>query len=160
MKALVRENLIEALIGFLVLCVAAWFLTFAYHRTAGAGGAGYHVDALFTNAGGVGVGTDVRVAGLNVGKVIAARLDPATWQARLTLSLDPAVKLPEDSSAVISSASLLGANNITLVPGGDSALLKDGDEILDTQGNVNLMELIGNFVNQTASGGSDHKNAP
>ncbi|PSJ23896.1 outer membrane lipid asymmetry maintenance protein MlaD, partial [Streptosporangium nondiastaticum] len=33
MRALFKENIVEALIGALVLLVAIWFVTFAYART-------------------------------------------------------------------------------------------------------------------------------
>lgn len=153
MRALLRDNLVEALIGLIVLVVGAWFVVFAYNRTeGGAGDGGYAVTARFPNASGVAVGTDVRVSGLKIGTVTESKLDPQTYQALLTLELDPAVKLPLDSSAAITSEGILGGNYIALAPGGDTEMLKAGDEITDTQGSVDLMSLIGSVVNRT--GGS------
>src|SRR3546814_20814452 len=82
MRVVLKENLVEALIGVLVVAVATWFIVFAYGRTGGGARAGsYQVAALFNDASGVGVGTDVRVAGMTVGQVVASSLDPATWQS-------------------------------------------------------------------------------
>jgi phospholipid/cholesterol/gamma-HCH transport system substrate-binding protein len=152
MRALLRDNLVEALIGLLVLVIGVWFVVFAYDRTeGGAHGGGYSVTARFPNASGVAVGTDVRVSGLKVGTVTESKLDPQTYQALLTLELDPKIKLPLDSSAAITSEGILGGNYIALAPGGDTEMLKAGDEITDTQGSVDLMSLIGSVVNKTGS---------
>ena len=149
MKTAVRENGIEALVGFAVVLVAISFALFAWNRTGGGGAADpIHVTALFPNAGGVSVGTDVRVAGLKIGSVTAQTLDAASYQVSITLALDPAVKIPSDSSAAITSEGLLGGTFIALQPGGSTEMLKDGSTILDTQGSVDLMGLIGSFINK------------
>jgi phospholipid/cholesterol/gamma-HCH transport system substrate-binding protein len=153
MKALVREHGAEALIGLLVVLLAIWFVMFAWDRTGGGSVANaVRVTAQFQNASGINVGTDVRIAGLKVGSVVAQKLDPKTYQAEVTLALDPATKVPADSSAAITSAGILGATYISLVPGGDPTALKSGDTILDTQGSVDLMSMVGQFINK--SGGS------
>ena len=164
MRALFKENLIEALVGLLVLMVGIWFVVFAYQRTeAGGIGRGYSVTARFPNVTGVSVGTDVRVSGLKVGTVTSSRLDPQTYQALLELSLNDNVKLPIDTSAAITSEGILGGNYIALQPGGDSEMLRPGDEITDTHGSVDMLGLIGQVINRTggdsASDGDDKAGA-
>jgi phospholipid/cholesterol/gamma-HCH transport system substrate-binding protein len=151
MPALLKENMFEALVGALVIAVAIWFVAFAYQRT-GAGGPGesYSVTARFPNVTGVSTGTDVRLSGMKVGTVTGQKLDPATYQAVLTLGLDAKVKLPADSSAAITSEGLLGGSYISLTPGGDTQMLRAGDEITDTQGATDLMGLIGGYINRPA----------
>ena len=152
MKTLFRENIAEALIGLLVVVLAVWFVLFAWGRTGGGEKAGaVRVTALFPNASGVSVGTDVRVAGLKIGSVSDQKLDPQSYQVAVTLALDPAVKLPADSSAAITSEGLLGGTYIALTPGGAEAKLKGGDTITDTQGAMDLMALIGQFINKPAA---------
>src|SRR5690606_10297862 len=97
----------------------------------------------------VAVGTDVRVSGIKVGSVVDQTLDPETFQARLSLSIDQRIALPLDSSAAITSEGILGGSYISLTPGGDSETMREGDEIIDTQGSVDLMTLIGGFINQS-----------
>lgn len=156
MTALFRQNLIEAIVGALVVGIAVVFVLFSYQRTSGNVGADrYHVSALFPNATGVAVGTDVRVSGIKVGSVVDQSLDPDTFQARLGLSIDKRIKLPLDSSAAITSEGILGGSYISLTPGGDPETMREGDEIIDTQGSVDLMTLIGGFINQ--SGKSEDK---
>ncbi len=155
MRRLFGDNASDAVIGLLVVLVAAWFVVYAWHRTGGgAGGGAIHVTALFPNASGVSPGTDVRVAGLKVGSVSAQKLDPKSYQAEVTLALDPDVKVPADSSAAITSEGLLGSTYIALVPGGDTAVLKNGDTILDTQGAMDLMGLVGQFINKSGGSGA------
>lgn len=159
MRALFKENVIEALVGLLVVVVAVWFVAFAYDRTAAGGaGSGYVVTARFPNATGVSVGTDVRVSGIKIGTVTSQRLDPKTFQAVLQLRVADDVKFPTDSSAAITSEGILGGSYIALTPGGDTQMLKPGDEISDTQGAQDLMALMGQFINR--SGDSDTSKAP
>ena len=161
MAALLKENAFEAVVGAVVIAIAIWFVVFAYQRT-GAGGPGdsYAVTARFPNVTGVATGTDVRLSGMKIGTVTAQKLDPATYQAVLTLALDSAVKLPADSSAAITSEGLLGGSYIALTPGGDTEMLRAGDEITDTQGATDLMGLIGSYINRPPEPAAPAASAP
>ncbi len=151
MKGVFRDNLFEAVVGLLVVLLALWFILFAWQRTGGGLQDSIAVKALFPAANGISVGTDVRVAGLKVGEVAGQRLEPETYQAELTLALDRTVKVPSDSTAAITSEGLLGGSYIALMPGGSPTPLKNGDMIVDTQGSVDMMSLIGGMINRTGS---------
>lgn len=164
MKSLFRENAGEALVGLLIVLLAVWFIWFAWMRTGGGEKAGaIHVTALFPNAAGVNVGTDVRVAGLKIGSVTGQKLDPESYQVAVTLALDPEVKIPADSSAAVTSEGLLGSTFIALLPGGETTPLKNGDVIADTQGAIDVMGMVGQFINRSGgeeSGSEDSAAAP
>ena len=147
--SLLKDHVAEALAGLAVVLLAAFFLVFALNRTGSGGGESYALSARFPNVAGITVGSDVRLSGMKVGSVTSQKLDPATYQAVLTLSVDSAVKLPVDSSAAVTSEGLLGGNFIALVPGGDTDMLKPGEEISDTQGATDLMGLIGSVINRS-----------
>jgi len=152
MRALFKDNIVEALVGLLVVLVAIGFVVFAYDRTqAGARADGYVLKARFPNVAGVSPGTDVRMAGIKVGQVMAQSLDPASYQAVVDLGIDMALKLPIDSSAAITTEGILGGTYVALVPGGDTVMLKPGEEITETSGATDLMALIGGFVNRSGS---------
>ena len=151
MRTLFKDNVVEALVGLLVVVVAVWFVGAAYARTAASGGAGYLLTARFPNATGIAVGTDVRASGIKIGKVETQRLDPRTFQAVLQLRVAGDVRFPTDSSAAITSEGILGGSYIALSPGGDATMLKPGDEITDTQGAQDLMGLMGSFINRSGS---------
>ncbi|MEQ8266808.1 MAG: outer membrane lipid asymmetry maintenance protein MlaD [Parvibaculum sp.] len=149
-----QSNLVETLIGTLVVAVAAVFLFYGYSASGMQTSAGYRVDAAFSAVDGLANGADVRVSGIKVGTVVRQKLDPETFQAVVTLDIAPEVKLPDDSSAKITSEGLLGGSYISVTPGGSEELLADGGEIMFTQGSVDLMSLIGQAVFST-QGGSD-----
>jgi phospholipid/cholesterol/gamma-HCH transport system substrate-binding protein len=147
-----REHFGEALIGLLVILLAVGFAWYAWAKTGrGTAADAIKVIALFPNTTGVEVGTDVRLAGLKVGTVTHQELDPQTYQVKTTLALDPHVKVPADSSAAITSEGLLGGSYVALNPGGDTNSLKSGDVITDTQGAMDMMGLVGQFINRSGS---------
>lgn len=145
------SNLVESIIGAVVLLVAAWFLIFAYERTDTVTSEGYVLSARFERIDGLNIGSDVRVAGIKVGSIVDSSLDTKTYQAVVKFSVANNVELPLDTAAAISSESLLGGAYLSLLPGGEEEMLQNGDEIEETQGAVDLVGLIGKFT----SGGSD-----
>ncbi|MCC6008912.1 MAG: outer membrane lipid asymmetry maintenance protein MlaD [Rhodobacteraceae bacterium] len=143
------HNTAETALGAVVIAAAAGFLWFALQgegRGLVGGAAAYEVTAQFRSVEGVGVGTDVRLAGVKVGTVTGITLDPTTFRAATRLAVRQGIALPEDSAALISSEGLLGGNFVELVPGGSDFMLRPGDEILDTQGAVSLITLLLRFV--------------
>lgn len=141
-----RRNIFETVIGAVVLVVAAWFLYFSYTRSGVRDIGGYPVTAQFDRIDGIDLGTDVRMSGIKIGTVTGQDLDPATYLAVVTMEVDPRIKLPEDSSAEIASAGLLGSRYIALVPGGSDRMLDAGGRIRFTQSAVSLEQLIGKFM--------------
>jgi phospholipid/cholesterol/gamma-HCH transport system substrate-binding protein len=138
-----KEQTAETILGAIVAFVAIGFLVFAVTR-AGAGEAagGYPLTARFNRVDGVNVGADVRLSGVKVGTVSAVGIDPTTYLAKLTLSVDRTVKLPDDSSARVASDGLLGGAYVALEPGGSAEMLASGGEIANTTGTVDLLSLL------------------
>jgi phospholipid/cholesterol/gamma-HCH transport system substrate-binding protein len=139
-------NLVETLIGAVVLAVAGIFLAFGYSTSTITTDGGQMISARFNRVDGLVVGSDVRMSGIKVGAVISQRLDPATYQAIIDMDIDPKVKLPEDSSAKITSEGLLGDTYLSLEAGGSEDFLQAGQEIRFTQGSIDLMSLIGQAI--------------
>ncbi|MBT8418347.1 MAG: outer membrane lipid asymmetry maintenance protein MlaD [Silicimonas sp.] len=142
------EHTTEVLTGAGVLAVAAGFLI--YMAQVGGIGGGSAGDATYTasfrSVEGVGVGTDVRLAGVKVGSVLDMDLDPATFRAETVLSVDPALELPDDTAVIISSEGLLGGSFVELLPGGSAFSLEPGSEIVDTQSSISVVQLLLKFV--------------
>ena len=141
-----QNSLVETLIGAAVIAVAAFFLLFAYSATGSGPIRGYDVIAKFSRADGVNIGTDVRLAGIKVGTVSGMSLDPMTYSAVLTLSLENSVQLPDDSSVRITSEGLLGNQYLSIEPGGSTDKIRPGGEIEYTQGSIDLIGLLGKAV--------------
>ncbi len=140
------SNLVESIVGAVVLVVAGWFLLFAYERTDAAAIEGYTLSARFDRIDGLGVGSDVRIAGIKIGTVLESVLDNKTYQAIVKFSVASGVELPMDTAAAISAESLLGGSYLTLLPGGAEEMLVDGDLIEETQDAIDLLGLIGKFT--------------
>jgi phospholipid/cholesterol/gamma-HCH transport system substrate-binding protein len=142
-----RENVTEVIVGGVVLVVAAGFLTYAAQATGLTQRTGdFTLTASFRSIEGVTVGTDVKLAGVKIGTVTATALNPETYRADTVFSLDRAVPIPDDSTAVVASEGLLGGNYIELKPGASLDNLADGAEITDTQGAVSLLDLLLKYV--------------
>ena len=142
------RNMIETLMGAVVLLVAGIFVYISYQsgNISAASGSGYTISANFQQTGGVSVGSDVRISGIKVGSVVEQTLDRETYLAKLVLNIKENIELPRDSSAAIVSESLLGGRYIEIVPGADQALLQNGEELQYTQDAVNIEQLIGKFA--------------
>jgi phospholipid/cholesterol/gamma-HCH transport system substrate-binding protein len=85
-----KTNLVETAVGAVVIVIAAAFFIFAYTTSGiGRGSGGYELIAEFDNADGIGIGSDVRMSGVKIGTVTSQELDTMTYQAVLTISIDP-----------------------------------------------------------------------
>lgn len=141
-----NKSKLETLVGAAVIGVALFFTFFAYNGSNLKKIDGYTVKARFNSVDGIGNGSEVRIGGIKIGQVSEMDLDPKTYEAIVNIQLREDVKLPEDSTAAIVSASLLGGKYINIEPGGMEELLGDGDEISFTQSSVNFESLIGKMV--------------
>ena len=140
------NSVAEAVIGAVVLATAVGFVVYAgQSRGISLTSESIPIKASFRSADGISVGTDVRVAGINVGTVSALVLDPATFQANATFTVQKNLELPDDSDVKISSESLLGGNFVEITPGASDTMLAAGDEIVNTQGSVSLLNLLMRF---------------
>jgi phospholipid/cholesterol/gamma-HCH transport system substrate-binding protein len=139
-------NIIETVMGGVVLVVAALFLFFAYTTSQVRAVQGYQVTAQFERVGALRDGSDVRIAGVKVGSVVSESLDPKTFLATVRMNINPAYKLPEDTVAEIVSNGLLGDQYMSLVPGGEEQTIPPGGRIKYTQSPASLENLIGQMI--------------
>ena len=141
-----RGNVIETVMGAVVLVVAAVFLFFAYSTSQFRSVSGYEVTANFERIDGIKEGSDVRIGGIKIGSIISTTLDPKTFLADVHISVDRSIKLPDDTVAEIVSSGLLGDKYLSLVPGGSETLIPAGGQIKYTQSSVTLENLIGQMI--------------
>jgi phospholipid/cholesterol/gamma-HCH transport system substrate-binding protein len=141
----VNHNIIETLVGAIVIVVAGFFLIFAY-SSSHIDTNGYSLNAKFDRIDGLNVGGDVRISGVKVGTVTHQSIDPKTFLATVIFTVEPNLKLPTDTSAEIVSAGLLGGKYLALIPGGSDEFLSKGSEIVYTQASVSLEAMIGQLI--------------
>jgi phospholipid/cholesterol/gamma-HCH transport system substrate-binding protein len=152
-----RGNMIETVMGGVVLVIAALFLFFAYSTSQLRAVSGYPVTAQFQSVEGIRDGSDVRIAGVKVGSVSSETLDPRSFLVTVKMSIGPQYKLPDDTVAEIISSSLLGDKFMSLVPGGSDKDIPPGGEIKFTQAPVSLENLIGQMIFSQPGGGGQKK---
>ena len=141
-----RKNLIETVMGAVVLVVAAFFIVFVYSKAEVGKVDGYEIKAKFDRIDGILAGSDVRMSGIKIGTVTASALDPQTYFANVSMNIRSDIKIPEDTSIAVSSDGLLGDKFLALSPGGSDDMLPPGGEITTTQGSIDLMGLVGQMI--------------
>ena len=152
------RKLIDLWVGFFVVLGFAALLFLAL-RVGNASTANfaetYSLTAKFDNIGGLKVRGPVKSAGVVVGRVAEISFDTKSYEAVVTMTIDGRYKFPKDTFASILTAGLLGEQYIGLDAGGDEKLLQPGETFARTQSAVVLEKLIGQFMFNKASEGSD-----
>lgn len=141
----------ETLIGAIVITIAVVFVYYAYSRSSAAEVGGYEVLARFNRVDGISVGSDVLLSGIKVGSVSQLDLDPKTFDAIAHIYLAENVKLPDDSAVKITSSGLLGNSYLAVEPGGSNKDIPPGGQIVNTQGSIDLIGLLGKFMFSSSS---------
>ena len=142
------KNSIEFLVGLFMI---AGFLAFGYlalqlgEVSLFADSKNYTVVAQFDNVAGVKKGAAVQVAGVTVGHASKIWLDEEGY-ANVALQVEKTLELPVDSTASVKSTGLIGDKFISLSPGGEEELFKDGDLLTDTESAVDIESLISKFA--------------
>ncbi|MDB6061807.1 MAG: mlaD [Verrucomicrobiaceae bacterium] len=112
----------------------------------------YKLYARFSNASGLAARAKISVAGVVIGRVKTITLDPKDNRAKVEMALEKDVNyLTVDSIASIQTAGILGEKYISISVGGDPEVLKEGDEITDTQSSLVLEDLIGKVLTSIGS---------
>jgi phospholipid/cholesterol/gamma-HCH transport system substrate-binding protein len=139
-------------LGFVALYIIA---TSATNITSYGGSKGYTVSAEFNDIGGLKPRSAVTMAGVVIGRVTDIRLDPKSFTALVSMQIDGRFEqVPDDSTASILTAGLLGENYIGIDAGGSDTFLKQGSRIQYTQSALVLEKLIGQFFSKATAPGS------
>ena len=136
-------------LGFVALYIIA---TSATNITSYGESKGYTVVAEFNDIGGLKPRSAVTMAGVVIGRVTDIRLDPKSFTAQVSMQIDGRFdQVPDDSTASILTAGLLGENYIGIDAGGSDAFLKQGSRIQYTQSALVLEKLIGQFLSKATA---------
>ncbi len=141
-----KGHIFETVVGIFVLIVTVGFFNFVYSKSSWRSIDGYVLTARFDRVDGLSEGTDVKVSGIRVGKIDSLEVDPKTFFAVVKFHIFNHIKLPTDTSAVVSTDGLFGGKYLSLVPGGEDEYLKNGDEIEHTTGPISLETIVGKFL--------------
>jgi phospholipid/cholesterol/gamma-HCH transport system substrate-binding protein len=110
---------------------------------------GYEFKVAFPEATTLPTQADVRIAGVNVGKVVKLQLDKGGARTLATIDLQKAYSpIPKDTKAILRQKTLLGETYVELAPGdAHTAKLADGGRLANTQvePTVQLDEILSAF---------------
>lgn len=118
---------------------------------------GYNVTAEFDDIGQLKVRSPVKIGGVTIGEIAHIKLDPASYRAVVTIRIDAKIKdIPNDSTASILTAGLLGDNYIAITPMYSQAFLKAGSVIQETHSAMILEKMIGQFLFSVGHSNNDN----
>ncbi|HEY4825338.1 MAG TPA: MlaD family protein, partial [Solirubrobacteraceae bacterium] len=120
---------ILTMVAFAASCIGLLlFLWISFGGTTSLGPRGYEISAEFNQATELGSQADVRISGVDVGKVIGVSLDRKTGLTRAVMEIDPQfAPRPADTRAILRQKTLLGETYVELSPGSQSGRkLPDG----------------------------------
>ena len=86
-----NRNVVETIVGALVLLVAGIFVFYAFAKSDRSGPDGYEITARFGRIDGLKRGSDVTMSGVKIGTVTAIDLDSTTYQAVVHLAVSSSV---------------------------------------------------------------------
>ncbi len=140
----------DTLVGLFVACgIGALFFMALQISNLGtySNNDSYTISARFENSGGLKVKSPVSVAGVRIGRVSAINFDNQTYESVVEMNIESQYNtLPDDTSASIFTAGLLGEQYVSLEPGGSEQYLSDNGMIEITQSAIVLEEVIGQFL--------------
>ncbi|MGH2754968.1 MAG: MCE family protein [Actinomycetota bacterium] len=136
----------QLVIGIVAALVVIGGSAFSLLLSSGVFNQTYNVTAFFTDAAGIKSGDDVKVAGLDAGKVGAVEIRDG--QVAVELRVNEGIELSSDTRAEITIETLLGRKSVTLFDGSEDSPLEDGDVIAveDTVTPIDLIDLADTSV--------------
>jgi len=111
----------------------------------------YTITAHFENSGGLKIKSPVSAAGVKIGRVTDISFDPKTYESVVKMSINSKYNaLPDDTTASIFTAGLLGEQYVNLDAGGSDTPLKNNGKIEITQSAIILEKALGQFLFKSA----------
>lgn len=143
-----KEELKNLIIGLCVICtclISMGIYKLQRNVWKGAEDTDYKVYATFNRTDGLVIGNQVRLAGVDIGRVVDSVLDK-DFRATLTLTINSNVQIPDDSSASIVSSGITGNKYIEIDPGGSEDYIAPEGEFSYTQDAIVLQELVDRVI--------------
>ena len=106
----------------------------------------FRINSSYFDIGNTTIGNDVKINGVKVGEVLNIKLDPVTYMAIITSSIDKSINIPDDSVFKISNNGFIGSSYIEIQLGNSEEILKNNDFSVNNVDAVSLEEIINNFI--------------
>ena len=141
---------LEFIIGLIVIFIASWFLIDVLLKSDEISNLGEVTEysASFDDVSGISVGSDIKLAGVTIGRVKELKLDSFSYTAEMVLEINSKIKLPSDSEIIITSESLLGGSYVSISPGGSDTFMQENEKFSYTQSSLSLNNLLQKFFSR------------
>ena len=142
-----KSDIFEFIVGLGVIIIAGWFILSVVTKSDKLSNISETTNyiASFNDVSGISVGSNIKLAGVTVGKVLELKLDEINYTAEMVLGINKKIKIPNDSEIIITSEGLLGGNYVSISPGGSDIFLKANEKFSFTQSSLSLNNLIQKF---------------
>ena len=142
-----KSDIFEFIVGLGVIIIAGWFILSVVSKSDKLSNISETTNyiASFNDVSGISVGSNIKLAGVTVGKVLELKLDEINYTAEMVLGINRKIKIPNDSEIIITSEGLLGGNYVSISPGGSDIFLKANEKFSFTQSSLSINNLIQKF---------------
>lgn len=143
-----KKGSVEFAVGVFVIIgiISVGYLAIKLGKMEWVGDDNYPISAQFQDVSGLKKGSQVELAGVQIGTVDGIRLDQKRMMAIVTMKIQKGLELSDDSIASIKTSGIIGDKYVKISPGGSPDMLAAGDMIVETESSLDLEELISKYV--------------
>ena len=142
-----QKNYIESLLGFCIVILTLSLLwVFFQKNDVKTNGDLLSVSAYFQTVAGVSKGSDVKLGGVKVGRVLDLKLDADSLTPVLVIGLDKAYKIPSDSSFAVKSEGIMGGKFVSVEVGPGQDPVTEGQIFYNNQSSLDLESVVSQVV--------------
>lgn len=142
-----QKNYIESFLGFsIVILTLSLLWVFFQKNDVKTNGALLSVNAYFQTVAGVSKGTDVKLGGVKVGRVLDIKLDVESLTPVLLIGLDKSYKIPSDSSFAVKSEGIMGGKFVSVEVGPGQDSITEGQVFYNNQSSLDLESVVSQVV--------------
>ena len=144
MKKYGMETIVGIFVVLGLLCIG--YMTVKLGHVSFLSDDSYSLTARFSSVTGLRTGNTVAILGIEVGKVERITMDQVNQKALVEMKIKKDIKIYDDAIASIKTEGLMGDKYLSIDPGGAGSPLGNRGTITETQGPVDIVELIGKYA--------------
>ncbi|WP_041351617.1 MlaD family protein [Neorickettsia risticii] len=106
----------------------------------------YELNAIFDNASGLSIGSDVFLSGVKVGRVTEVSIEDS-FMVHIRMCVSERIRLPSDSVAMVSAGNILSTTkHINIDPGTSSEVLPPGGTFERTRSALDMEKILRSII--------------
>lgn len=142
-----QKNYIESFLGACVVILTCALLWVFFEKNEVRSNEDLlSVTAYFQSVAGISKGTDVKLGGVKVGRILDVKLDPESLTPLLVIGLNKIYKISADSSFTIKSESIMGGKFVSIEVGSGEIPITEGQIFYNNQSSLDLESVLSQVV--------------